>query len=36
VQDLNKNQTRWLRMLVGKTGSGLACVGDDDQIIYGF
>ncbi len=36
VQDLNKNQQIWLQFLVGPEGDKLACVGDDDQMIYGF
>jgi DNA helicase-2/ATP-dependent DNA helicase PcrA len=34
-QDTNMSQYMWLRML-SSTGSGLCCVGDDDQAIYGW
>jgi DNA helicase-2/ATP-dependent DNA helicase PcrA len=34
-QDTNAAQYMWLRML-SSTGSGLCCVGDDDQAIYGW
>ncbi|TNV83096.1 hypothetical protein FGO68_gene12902 [Halteria grandinella] len=36
VQDLNKNQQKWLTTLVGDKPEKLSCVGDDDQMIYGF
>ncbi|MDR2268191.1 MAG: UvrD-helicase domain-containing protein [Holosporaceae bacterium] len=34
-QDTNTSQYMWLRML-SSVGSGLCCVGDDDQAIYGW
>eukprot|EP00347_Sterkiella_histriomuscorum_P021077 403335346 len=35
VQDLNNLQETWLKYMAGD-GRGLTCVGDDDQLIYGF
>eukprot|EP00347_Sterkiella_histriomuscorum_P016186 403354157 len=35
VQDLNKLQQEWLKLIVGDN-KHLTCVGDDDQMIYGF
>eukprot|EP00347_Sterkiella_histriomuscorum_P004069 403361861 len=35
VQDLNLMQQNWLRWIVGQN-KNLTCVGDDDQIIYGY
>eukprot|EP00347_Sterkiella_histriomuscorum_P005647 403355798 len=35
VQDLNNLHETWLKHMAGN-GSGLTCVGDDDQLIYGF
>jgi DNA helicase-2/ATP-dependent DNA helicase PcrA len=36
VQDLNQNQQQWLMALVSDRPEKLSCVGDDDQMIYGF
>eukprot|EP00347_Sterkiella_histriomuscorum_P017653 403348517 len=35
VQDLNKLQQEWLKLIVGDN-KNLTCVGDNDQMIYGF
>ena len=36
VQDLNKIQQVWLEYILGDKPKRLTCVGDDDQMIYGF
>ena len=35
VQDLNELQQEWLKLVVGEN-KHLTCVGDDDQMVYGF
>ena len=30
------SQEIWLRLIVGENNKNLTCVGDEDQMIYGF